>query len=151
MGDHSPAGARWGGRAGQDTTSPSPGGPQGAEALGSKTQRAFMGLKPRRGRRGVPSARALALTACLACRKALYAIENKITIKKQPAIVGLIGFVPRNCQGSFAMHLTTLIVIGALYAIFFFPYIFAMLIFFFLLIYRFSVKAKKTPRLQSKN
>lgn len=102
----------------------------------------FMGVKARRGRCGVPSARALALTACLACRKALYAIENKITIKKQPAIVGLRGFVPRNCQGSFAMHLTTLIVIGALYAIFFFPLYFRYAD-FFLLIYRFSVKAKK--------
>lgn len=125
MGDHSPAEARWGEQAGQDSPPRSPGGARGAEALGSKTQHAFTGLKPRRGHCGVPSARALTLTACLACRKALYAIENKITIKKQPAIVGLLGFVPRNCQGSFAMHLTTLIVIGALDAIFFLCFCYA--------------------------
>lgn len=141
MGDRSPAEARWGEQTGQDGPSRSPGGARGAEALASRTQCAFTGLKPRRGRCGVPSARALTLTACLACRKALCAIENKITIKKQPAIVGLLGFVPRNCQGSFAMHLTTLIVIGALYAIFF---LYFRYVDFFLLIYRFSVKAKNT-------
>lgn len=56
---------------------------------------------------------------CWACQNARRAIENKTTIKKQPAIVGRLGLVPRSCQGSFAMHLTMLIVIGALYAIFF--------------------------------
>lgn len=45
--------------AGQDSPSPPPGGARGAEALGSKMQHAFTGVERRRGRCGVPSARAL--------------------------------------------------------------------------------------------
>lgn len=83
---------------------------------------------------------------CWACQNARRAIENKTTIKKQPAIVGRLGLVPRSCQGSFAMHLTMLIVIGALYAIFF-PMFFCYADFFC----TFATSVKRQKKKTTKN